>query len=414
MTTNDVVNQEVLHQLIVIVLCAGVFAYPFYRMDRYVRSNGYQSPFRSTAFTIMYLLSFIAGWVVHAVDPASCMNCSAMSHPEHYQESLIWPHTVRFLQNYLPTSLALVAGSAAVAYLMPIRRRRFGARQSRIPWRLLSRLSVVVWGVATVASFVYEAEASDQFKLGVICWSLYGTFAYYAQRLDAPSMSRVLSEDARAPVLYLRPFDQEDDVFAAVSTDQLGDLQIPVRNPRAYRHGVTVEEYFATSIQRKIGPFIALGDPQDSIPPGGAAREYCDDESWQTRFRELAARSAFVIMRPGHSDNLRLELSHIRDAGLHPKLLIVIPPRRTWFEKVGGDRLGVLFDSTVKDWGTLMLVANSVGLSLSEFPGYGSVVSFDRDGKMLTLKTGLTKPNEYVTAICAHVAEEDRSESRHS
>lgn len=268
MTTNDVVNQEVFYQLAVMALCAGVYAYPFYQMDKYVRRKGYQSPFRLTAFTIMYVLSFTAGWIVHVVDPAACMNCSAMSHPEHYQEHLIWPHTIRFLQNYLPTSFAIMAGSAAVAFLMPIRRRRFGARQTKIPWRLLSRLSVVVWGVATVVGYVFDAEASDQFKLGVICWSLYGTFAYYAQRIAAPSMSRVLNEDPRAPVLYLRPFDQEDEVFAAVSTDQLGELQIPVRNPRAYRHGVTVEEYFATIIQREIGPFIALGDPQDSIPPG--------------------------------------------------------------------------------------------------------------------------------------------------
>lgn len=117
-------------------------------------------------------------------------------------------------------------------------------------------------------------------------------------------------------------------------------------------------------------------------------------------------------MRPGHSDSLRWELSHLRDTGLHPKLLVVIPPIRRWYERIGGDRLGILFDSTVQDWKKLMHVANSVGLSLAEYPGYGSVVSFDRDGRMRTLKRGLTKREEYVTVIRSYIAGDDRSESR--
>lgn len=406
MSANEVVNQEVLYQLLFAFICAGAFAYLFYQMDKYVRRKGHQSPLRSTAFTSAYFISLAAGWFVDAWDPASCWNCSAANNPDYFQESAIWPHTVRFISNYLPAGLAVLAGSAAVAYLLPVQRRSAGPRQTRIPWRLLSRLCVVVWVVSTLVGFFSDAEASQQFKLGIVCWSLYGTFAYYARRISAPSLSTVLSEDQRSPVLYLRPFEQEDEIFTGVSTDQLRELEIPVRNPRAFRHGVTVEEYFAVAIRRLVGPFIALGDPQDSIPPGGAARDYMDDESWRQKFRELAARSAFIIMRPGDSDNLRWELVYIRDAGLCPKLMIVIPPLRRLLDRIGGDRIGMLFDSTTKDWSKFTMVANSIALATGEFPGPGSVVTFDVTGEALTVAQGATKPEDYVEAILAHLARE--------
>jgi len=131
-----------------------------------------------------------------------------------------------------------------------------------------------------------------------------------------------------------------------------------------------------------------------------------DDESWRQKFRELAARSAFIIMRPGDSDNLRWELVYIRDAGLCPKLMIVIPPLRRLLDRIGGDRIGMLFDSTTKDWSKFTMVANSIALAAGEFPGPGSVVTFDVTGEALTIAQGATKPEDYVEAILAHLARE--------
>src|SRR5262249_48354787 len=130
------------------------------------------------------------------------------------------------------------------------------------------------------------------------------------------------------PVLYLRPFDREDERFALLSWNESQQLGIPIRSLNNWAHPATLEEYFAQEIKRSVGPFIALGDPYDYIPPGGAERAYFDDDRWQDVSSAPAQQSRFMLMRPSHSDNLRLELQLIRDLGLLGKLFILTSPAR--------------------------------------------------------------------------------------
>lgn len=73
---------------------------------------------------------------------------------------------------------------------------------------------------------------------------------------------------------------------------------------------------------------MALGDPNDYVPPGGAAREYFADEQWIAEFRKLAGCCRFLIVRAGKSENLQRELSMLRELSLLDKLFIVTARHR--------------------------------------------------------------------------------------
>jgi hypothetical protein len=100
-------------------------------------------------------------------------------------------------------------------------------------------------------------------------------------------------------------------------------LGLPVISLQAWRHPATLEQYFDIEIRQRIGPLVALGDPNDYVPPGGAAREYFADEQWIAEFRGLAGRCRFLIMRAGKSENLQRELSMLRELSLLDNLFIV-------------------------------------------------------------------------------------------
>lgn len=52
----------------------------------------------------------------------------------------------------------------------------------------------------------------------------------------------------------------------------------PVAIP-GQRVAVPFEQYFHGSIEISLGPFVALGSPEDYVPPHGAVRHYATDET---------------------------------------------------------------------------------------------------------------------------------------
>lgn len=52
----------------------------------------------------------------------------------------------------------------------------------------------------------------------------------------------------------------------------------PVAIP-GLRVAVPFEQYFHGSIEISLGPFVALGSPEDYVPPHGAVRHYATDET---------------------------------------------------------------------------------------------------------------------------------------
>lgn len=66
-----------------------------------------------------------------------------------------------------------------------------------------------------------------------------------------------------------------------------------------------VVEQCATS-----GRVLALGRPDDVLPPLGAERVYVDDSQWQATVLEYMKHAATVVIRAGDTENLSWELEH--------------------------------------------------------------------------------------------------------
>jgi hypothetical protein len=58
---------------------------------------------------------------------------------------------------------------------------------------------------------------------------------------------------------------------------------------------VTLEDFLGPEITNRIGPFVALGNPLDFVPPDGAARAYVADDEWPKHFADLVRRARCMV-----------------------------------------------------------------------------------------------------------------------
>src|SRR6516162_10976057 len=92
--------------------------------------------------------------------------------------------------------------------------------------------------------------------------------------------------------------------------------------------GVTFEQYFRSAVAASVGPSVALGNPEDYIPPEGAFRLYAKDSDWKDRLDDLTKRASWILVEIGSSDALGWEFDHLRREGLQQKVFIITPPAR--------------------------------------------------------------------------------------
>lgn len=118
------------------------------------------------------------------------------------------------------------------------------------------------------------------------------------RQLRASTATAVMTRDPRPPILYFRPFG--DDKFSYFSLN------------------FTFEEILAT-VFHDAGPVVAIGRPDESLPPMGAARMWVGNEHWQTAVTSLLERAGVVIIRPGVTPGVLWE---VREA------IRLVPPER--------------------------------------------------------------------------------------
>jgi hypothetical protein len=128
----------------------------------------------------------------------------------------------------------------------------------------------------------------------------------------------VLAEDERAPIVYLRPFDSDGAEVATAWRSRR--LRI---SPRA---GVepTYEQRLARTL-RKVGPFVAIGDPSERLPQLGAARVYSTNEDWQAKVDELMARAGVVLLHAGKSEGITWEVRHVVVMNDSDRVILSLP-----------------------------------------------------------------------------------------
>jgi hypothetical protein len=135
-----------------------------------------------------------------------------------------------------------------------------------------------------------------------------------------------------------------------------------------------------------LGPFVALGDPYDYLPPVGAARTYVPDDNWQEHFKRQCTQCAKILVVPGVSGNLAWELSWIAAWSLRHKLFILTPHHS-------------LKEKGSQYWDMFAAICNNSGIQLGVYPGPGAVVGFRADGVPWVLGRDASTPEAYVALV---------------
>jgi hypothetical protein len=181
------------------------------------------------------------------------------------------------------------------------------------------------------------------FILAVVGASLSRTARALAQ---AGTRAR-LQKDRRAPMLYLRSFEDDSVVLASI---------VSARRPFIELFSVRGADPFEESLAWELatyGPVVAVARPGGSIASLGAAREFLPDSTWQSQVAERMADAAVITVAIGATDGLRWEVRQIIDAGHLPKTVFVFPP--------------VDSTSLTARWANITAAADELGVELPVF-----------------------------------------------
>jgi hypothetical protein len=125
------------------------------------------------------------------------------------------------------------------------------------------------------------------------------------RQMRASTAAAEMTRDPRPPILYFRSFG--DDKFSYFSLN------------------FTFEEILAT-VFHDAGPVVAIGRPDESLPPVGAARLQVGNDQWQAAVTSLLERAGAVIIRPGVTPGVLWEVSAAIRLVPPECLVIALPP----------------------------------------------------------------------------------------
>jgi hypothetical protein len=141
-----------------------------------------------------------------------------------------------------------------------------------------------------------------------------------SRRLLVQSYEELRESDGRAPVLFLRPF--RDDQIS------LESAHIPwyMRTFDPAVEAGTLEELLIQKYSH-IGPLLALGNPSDELPPIGAARKYVNGNEWRDVVLSLMQESSKIIIAVADTDSMIWEIENVSTRGYLDKTVFVLPPQ---------------------------------------------------------------------------------------
>jgi len=181
------------------------------------------------------------------------------------------------------------------------------------------------------------------------------------RRMRASGAERVLAEDAREPIFYLRPFGVDRAEIAR-------RLSSWVRISPREGFEKTYEERLTRTL-RKIGPLVTVGNPTERLPLPGAARMYAADEEWQGKVDEMAGKAGVVILHTGDGDGLTWEVRRVIALDAPERVILSLPLDGTRKEPSRQER----YDAFRRRLG------NEFPRSLPEAIGHCQFLYFDAD-----------------------------------
>ena len=321
--------------------------------------------------------------------------------------------------------LASVGLFALILREVPLR-QRLGPRKVPFLYRGASILLIVASVIVPVVTIlVFHQSIVTALRLLALLGPSALVCSYLAYRAAAPGLDETLRADTRPPVLYLRTFKDEERLFARPprrARDVLSQyFNTYSQSPNKLYQ--TFEEFFTDSIRTRLGPFVALGNPQDSLPPLGAGRTYASDETWQKEVVRLATDALCILAPVSQSESLEWELDYLRRSGLLKKLFILTPPAASQpltspLARLIDFFIRLLTVESIEKWKRREAVPwEDFRAALAELgyifpitdPGLGSIVSFDRTGNATTIVQGVGTADEYVETIAMRLSQAHES-----
>jgi hypothetical protein len=145
-----------------------------------------------------------------------------------------------------------------------------------------------------------------------IAYVAVAALAALARRNYAIRADRFLELDNRRPILFLRSF--ADDKIWLWGKGIFGKFRRK-----------TIDEAIELFAKR-LGPFVAIANPNTQLPHLGAAQTYFSNDTWQNAIVRWVQTAQMIVMVAGRTEGLRWELDHILADEGQPKLVIFVPP----------------------------------------------------------------------------------------
>jgi hypothetical protein len=308
----------------------------------------------------------------------------------------------------------VVLACALVVALLPRRTLHGGPRRSRINLRLISRVALF----GAIVTLLAGCTLWDALRNILPGWlgipaSLFSFSRLLSKVADRQDWTIVLEQNAdrdiRPPVIYLRPFGRESEYFSQAEAEGLdywkNSLSFAYNQDRVYP---TFDQFVESSVNGRLGPFRALGDPRNYLPPLGATRTYLS-ENWQEEVCALIDRAGCIltVVAPvGESVGYTFEFAYMLRSGATNRLFVVTSPygssrrpplRMRLFNRLHGIKPA--------KWDEFAASLSNLGYELPiDRPGPGTVLTFDRQGRATVVTTGARTSEEYIVPIVKRLA----------
>lgn len=155
--------------------------------------------------------------------------------------------------------------------------------------------------------------------IGVLAVYIYTMRLYMrGKKHMAPTVSDTLAHDQRAPVVYLRSFQDDPRAATPLAGAAIGWAMLGLVSKK------TEEELLVDEL-KPFGPVIAIGKPGEELPELGAARMYVGSDVWHTEVEGQLDKANMVVLRLGPTEGLWWELEQSIKKIRPERLLIIVP-----------------------------------------------------------------------------------------
>jgi hypothetical protein len=187
-------------------------------------------------------------------------------------------------------------------------------------WLFISSRPIVYVGAVLLVAKASRFGPFVTLGLGAVLIAAGHLAFAAAKRLASREVWRPESgADTRAPILFLRSFDDDQFDFKRPVWDVRGRW-FDLWSFRSNADEALIDE------AAQYGPVVALGRPGETRAPFGALRHYATDEEWQSVIIDATRRAQAIVIVAGDSQGVLWEYDLLKREGLIDRTLLLFRP----------------------------------------------------------------------------------------